>query len=116
MPSGGARLNAGAKKGLPFAKTLKKRMIRERIQKFVEDNLDPLLQAQLERALGCPIIDKKDDTGERIYDLPPSADSAKLLIEHAAGKAPQSIDITSKGESLKFLTDVEVMERIEKLK
>lgn len=100
MPSGGARPNSGPQKGAIYTKTLEKRLIQERIKEFVSENLDEILFAMKDKAMGCHLIDKSDSDGERIYDLPPDPAAAKLLIEHAAGKPAQAIDVTSKGEKI----------------
>lgn len=101
MPSGGYRANGkGPKPGAVYDKTLEKRAMREKTYAFVNEHLTHILTALLERAVGIAIIDKKDDTGEKIYDLPPDPAAAKILLEHAMGKAPESVDVTTGGAQL----------------
>lgn len=90
----------GPQEGAIYAKTIAKQAMRQRIYDFVNERLDGILESMHEKARGVAIIDKKDDTGERIFDLPPDPVAAKLLIEHAIGKPPEALDITSGGEKL----------------
>lgn len=107
----------GPKPGTTYAKTVEKRAIRERIQAFVEEHLPTLLESAFDSAKGHWALDKSDEDGTRVYEVSPNPIAMKLLIEHAAGKAPQSLDITSKGERLGgVLPPEEVAERIERLK
>lgn len=115
MPSGGPRPNSGPKKGTHYKKTLEKRAEREIIFSFVSERLAGILEAMHSKAVGCAIIDKKDDTGERIFDLPPDEKAAKLLLEYAYGKPQQYVDITSGGERV-ALTAQDLIERIKNAK
>ena len=80
--------------------------MREKTYAFVNEHLTHILTALLERAVGVAIIDKKDDTGEKIYDLPPDPTAAKILLEHAMGKAPESLDVTSGDKPIAILAHV----------
>lgn len=115
MASGGPRPNSGPKKGTHFNKTLEKRAEMETIRKFVSERLTGILEAMHNKAVGCAIIDKKDDTGERIFDLPPDEKAAKLLLEYAYGKPQQYVDITSGGEQV-AMTAQDLVERIKNAK
>jgi hypothetical protein len=106
----------GPKKGVKYRCTVEKERIRDAIRSIVEREVREMVERQIDRAKGCAIIDKKDDTGERIYDLPPDPAAFKTLIEQAIGKAPQALDITSDGDRLGFLTPEDVLERMKKLK
>ena len=64
----------------------------------MREKFSAIIDAQVELACGIAIIDKKDDTGERIFDRPPSAEAGKYLSEQTMGKAPQPIDLTSHGD------------------
>lgn len=103
MALGGSRPGAGRPKG---AQTLLKQAMRQRIYDFVSERLDGILESMHEKARGVAIIDKKDDTGERIFDLPPDPVAAKLLIEHAIGKPPEALDITSGDKPIAILANV----------
>lgn len=115
MGHGGARQGAGFPKGKLKQKTLEKKAEREIIFSFVSERLTGILEAMHSKAVGCAIIDKKDDTGERIFDLPPDEKAAKLLLEYAYGKPQQYVDITSGGERV-ALTAQDLIERIKNAK
>lgn len=100
MALGGARPNSGRKVGSKTKKTLEKLLARDRIREFVTANLDPILEAMKEKALGVTVVDKKDPTGVRVYDLPPDPNAAKLLFEHGIGKPQENLDLTTKGRPL----------------
>lgn len=102
-------------KGKVLDKTIEKRIEMEVIRSFVSERLTGILEAMHSKAVGCAIIDKKDDTGERIFDLPPDEKAAKLLLEYAYGKPQQYVDITSGGERV-ALTAQDLIERIKNAK
>ncbi len=100
MPRGGKRPNSGPQKGVSYNKTIVKRLELEKITSFVSERLTPILQALYEKGVGCAIIDKKDDTGEKIFDLPPNENALRLLLEYGYGKPSQAVDVTSGDEPL----------------
>ncbi|MFA6158973.1 MAG: hypothetical protein WC763_05140 [Candidatus Paceibacterota bacterium] len=106
----------GPQKGVKYPKTIEKELIRERIKEFVKEKLDGILEAAWDSAKGHWALDKSDADGTRVYEVPPNPKAIFGLIEHAAGKAPQSLDITSKGERMGNVTPGEILERIAKLK
>lgn len=80
--------------GVKYQKTIEAEAIREYWRARLAEEQEPLFQAMLDKAKGCAIIDKKDDTGERIYDLPPDPQAFKVLVEHSIGKPPDKHEIT----------------------
>lgn len=102
MPKGGYRKNAGRPKGSKDMKTLEKKWFREQFMARMKTEWDSVIDAQIELAKGIAIIDKKDDTGERIFDRPPDSSAGKNLIEQTMGKASDSLDLTSDGKPLKI--------------
>lgn len=96
MANGGARPNSGPKKGAKYKKTLEKEAFRAIFMEKMREKFGDIIDAQIELAKGIAIIDKKDDTGERIFDRPPSAEAGKNLIEQTMGKAPQHIEVSGK--------------------
>lgn len=114
MPKGGARPNSGPKKGTKQYRTLEKEAFRKIFMEKMREKFEDVIDAQIELACGIAIIDKKDDTGERIFDRPPSAEAGKYLTEQTMGKALQNIDVTSKGNEIGALSH-EDRARIDKL-
>lgn len=114
MPSGGKRPGAGYPKGRKNIQTLEKEAFRAIFMEKMREKFGDVIDAQIELACGIAIIDKKDDTGERIFDRPPSAEAGKYITEQAMGKALQSIDVTTKGRELGALS-AEDRARIDKL-
>lgn len=114
MPRGGARPGSGFPKGAKAKKTLEKEAFRAIFMERMREKFNDIIDAQIELACGVAIIDKKDDTGERIFDRPPSAEAGKYLTEQAMGKALQSVDVTTGGKEIGVLS-AEDRERIDKL-
>lgn len=100
MPRGGARPNSGPAKGTKQYMTLEKEAFRAIFMEKMREKFSAIIDAQVELACGIAIIDKKDDSGERIFDRAPSAEAGKYLSEQTMGKAPQPIDLTSQGDKL----------------
>lgn len=94
MPRGGYRPGAGKPKGSKDAKTLEKEAYRAIFMEKMREKFSDVIDAQIELACGIAIIDKKDDTGERIFDRPPSAEAGKFLAEQTMGKAPQRVEMS----------------------
>jgi len=84
--NGGKRPGAGPKWGAKKKKTLEKEWFRQRFMERMKEEWDKVIDAQIELAKGIAIIDKTDDTGERIFDRPPSSDAGKHLMEQTMGK------------------------------
>lgn len=93
MPHGGARPNSGPKPGTIYKPTLEKQAMRVVIQEFVREHLQEILEAQKDRAVG---LSYEGEDG-KVYKDKPDPVSAKLLIEHANGKAPESIELSGPG-------------------
>jgi len=51
-------------------------------------------------------VEKETLEGDIVYSKPPDPVAAKILMEYRFGKAPQSVDVTSKGESLNIKMNV----------
>ena len=77
-------------------KTLRKEAYREIFLEEMRDEFRPVIRAQVELAKGIAIIDRKDDTGERIFDRPPH-DVGMKLIEQMIGKPKQDAEVEHKG-------------------
>ena len=90
----------GPKKGAVYEKNKDAEQIRLFFRQRISEEKEALVNAMVDKAKGCAIIDKKDDTGERIYDLPPDPQAFKALMEHGIGKPPQPIEGTGEDGEL----------------
>lgn len=97
MALGGKRPGAGRKKGKA---NLEHEVMRAFIREKVIAEKEELIDSQLQKARGCWALDKKDGTGDKIYEIPPDPNAFKVLMEHGFGKPRQDVDITSGGKSL----------------
>ena len=118
MPKGGARPGAGKPKGYKHQGTLEKEAARKLLRERVCEKLIPLIDAQIENALGIKYLvvrDKKTgkfirvteamakvkvgDSEEviEVWEKDPSAHAFDGLVSQALGKAPQHIELTGEG-------------------
>lgn len=97
MPLGGKRPGAGRKKG---KQSLEKEAAKKVVYDFVVENLKPILNGLLERAVGVRAIKYNKKGEEIIYSIPPDPFAGKTLLEQGVGKPPESIDHTSGGEKM----------------
>lgn len=100
MPSGGARPNSGPKKGQKFAKTLERELFRKRFMEKMRERWDEIIDAQIDLAKGYALIDRSDETGNRVFEQRPDATAGKNLIDQTMGKAIDRVDVTSDGEKI----------------
>ena len=87
-----SRMN-GKKGGRPVAsKTLITQKIRERIVEKLYERIDPLIDAQLNSAIGV-ILKKTDNKGLHHYlEEAPSTSAARFLVEQVLGRPKESIE------------------------
>jgi len=103
MPRGGVRPGAGMPKGKKCLKTLEREAFRARYIARIAPEWDKIIEAELDLAKGFALIDKKDDTGERIYDRPPSVDAIKNIKAEIMGKPMDSVKLSGEGENGEIL-------------
>jgi len=98
--NGGARPGAGRPKGSLGKKARMKLEGRELIRKMVSERLSPMLESQLDLAEGL-YYEKEDSNGLiKVYKNKPDKGAAQMLIDHAYGRAKESIEHTGKMELL----------------
>lgn len=79
---GGRRPGAGKPKGTKQPQTLEKEMARAQLAEIVAAEIHPIAMALLKKAKAGDVM------------------AARELFDRAWGKAPQAVDVTSKGEQL----------------
>jgi len=91
----------GKKGGRPISsKTLIAQKIKERIAEKLYAKIDPLIDAQIESAIGVTLL-KKDSKGLAYYlQEAPSTPAAKMLLDHVIGKAQESVTHTGEIKGL----------------
>src|SRR5574343_2096608 len=94
----------GPKKGSKYKCTQEAAMFRDYLRKKMLEAKAEIVESMIQKAKGCPIIDKKDETGERIFDLPPDSRAFDSICDQAFGKVPQPIE--GSGEDGEFLHKV----------
>ena len=106
----------GPKKGKVYKPTIAKEKMREYLRERVAKELGPMIDGMMERIKGL-WVEEKTITGTKcVYQKEPDAQAFKILTDQAMGRAPESIDVTSGGSALQFITGAEVVERLNKLK
>lgn len=85
--------------------TLQKEAVRSYLIKAVEKEIEPIVQGHIELAKGI-WMEEIDEKGNpiKIYRKAPNQQAAEYLIDQAAGRASQAVDITSNGESVATTT------------
>lgn len=74
------------------SKTLITQMIRERMVQKIVEKLDPILDAQIQAAIGSLKLTRTDFQGRQsISELAPDTNAARLLFEHTIGKPKETI-------------------------
>jgi hypothetical protein len=91
---GGSRKGAGRKKA---QHTIETEAMRAFIVNKVKENLEPLLAAKLDLALGVRI---QGDDGESFYTKAPDPGSIQYLLNQSIGKPTEHVDVTSQGKAL----------------
>lgn len=93
MPRGGWR-GGGRPKGFKFPRTMRIEEAKAKAVEQILQHLSPLLQTQLEMALGDYYYEKVDDvTGKRkIFKARPQMSAITALLEFTFGKAKQPIE------------------------
>jgi hypothetical protein len=89
MPKGGARKGAGRKKA---QHTIETEAMRAFIVSKVKENLEPLLTAQLDLALGHLVQETDDEGGERVYSKSPDGKAIEYLLNQSIGKPTEFIE------------------------
>ena len=110
MPHGGARPGAGFPKGQKARKTIEKELFRQRFMEKMRERWDEIIDAQIDLAKGFALIDKSDDTGNRIFEKAPDASAGKNLMDQTMGRAIERVDVTSDGERI-FALPSELIEK-----
>lgn len=93
---GGKQPGAGRPKGSYGPEKKAEVLIRQEIKKFVADRIPQLLEAAYDSAKGHWALDKSDADGTRVYEVSPNPKSIFGLIEHAAGKATETVELSGK--------------------
>lgn len=91
---GGAREGAGRKPGQFNKSTMEVKELLDTTVDFTK-----VAGKLYELSQGIELA-KETAEGIVVYSKPPDAFASKILMEYRFGKAPQSIDVTSGGESL----------------
>lgn len=102
MPGGGRQPGAGRPKGMKNKSTIETEAFRAYLRQKISEAAEELIEAMVTKAKGCAIIDKKDDTGERIYDLPPDPQAFKVLMDYSHGKK-NDVKVEGPGENGEFV-------------
>jgi len=99
MPRNSAlqRSKAGRPKGSVSGNTLRAQKMREHLQKKVEEEFGPIIQAQIDLATGVVIQQKvklKNKTIDRYYTMKPDANAAKYILDQAIGRAKETLEVS----------------------
>lgn len=90
---GGKRANSGTKKGSKHKKTIEQEEARKILRDLVFAELRPIVMAQIDAAKGL-YVEEIDKFGKvRRYQKEPDKQAAQLLIEHAMGRPPNSLQL-----------------------
>ena len=83
--AGGARRGAGRKFGSKTKKTIETKLLRDRLKEKVAEKWDPLIDSQIDKAIGIVIM--KTEKGFPVFkDQGPDPNAFRTLIEQAIGK------------------------------
>lgn len=78
---------------------------RDEVRAIIESVIPLREQVELLAKLSRGVL-VQDGEGKEVYSEPPNVKALTVLLEQSAGKAPQSVDITSQGngifDALKF--------------
>lgn len=104
---GGKRPNSGSKKGQKYAPTIAKEQARELAREIITRKLEPLIDAQLNNAMGIRHLMVRDKTGkfERISANPDNPELEQAQID-AALKSGNAFWIYTKDPSVQAFTDL----------
>lgn len=100
---GGKREGAGRPKS---SATLRTQMLREALTKRFEKDADKYFDAWQDLALGHFVEVEGKDGQTKVYKKSPDGKALKDIMDQTLGKAPQQIDVTSKGESVGMVFDL----------
>lgn len=84
---------ARPKPKLPISDAEEKQIVRQVWHDFVKENLKDIMESMRDKAVGLKFIDAE---GDRVYEDKPDPVAAKLLLEHAIGRAPESLEVSGK--------------------
>lgn len=115
MALGGKRPGAGRKKGSKATHTVEREKAREYLINRIAEELNPIVTAQLEAAKGM-YVEELNDKGERIkvYRKLPNLNTGEYLLDQGAGKATETVDVTSAGKPIPILGNVPTHNRNKK--
>ena len=86
MAKGGLRPNAGRKKA---NHTIQAEKAREFVIRKVTENLTPLMESQLDAAVGHKYLDPREG---KVYTKSPDINAGKYLLDQTIGKAKETIE------------------------
>lgn len=95
MPRGGPRPGAGRPKGSKGGNTIAAEKLREFIIQKVREHVEPLMQAQLDLALGHKKLVKTKAGKELAYTISPDRNSIQYLLNQAIGKPRETVGVYS---------------------
>ena len=99
---GGARPNSGPKKGAVYQKTIDKIAAREALRKIVMRDMDRLVRAQIQNALGLSHLFVRDDAGRFVQ----ITDEKQIEGVLNAGEQDKYFYIHTKDPSVQAFTDL----------
>src|SRR3990167_303374 len=107
MALGGKRPGAGRKKGSKAGHTITSEKARAYVIARIAEELEPIMTAQIEAAKGI-YIEELNEKAERIrvYKKAPSLSAGEYLLDQGAGKATETVDVTSAGKPIPILGNV----------
>lgn len=85
---------------LPALRTKRALLKIPEVEARIAENIEPMLQAMLDLALGIHVQVSKLIEGEvqtRVYQQPPDYKALAFLIENVIGKVPQRVEMTGDG-------------------
>lgn len=101
MPRGGARPNAGAKKGSKHAATISKEMAREALRQIVLKHMDAMTEAQVAAAKGLKYLVKRAKQGGKFEVVTEEMIKAGILEQDDV-----TIEVWDKQPSTPAFTDL----------
>ena len=110
---GGRRPGSGRPKGSKATHTLKSEEIRKYLVERIAEQMEPLINTQLDLALGLYYEETDKDGVKRIYQQKPSKEAARYLLDQAIGKSKDMIE-TSTAPSFDLITLLRGAEEEEK--
>lgn len=98
MALGGKRPGAGRKKGTKASHTIQAEQARAYLINRIATELEPIVTGQIEMAKGINYVGKIGKKKAVIYTKLPDSYTAKYLLDQAAGRAKETLEVNAPPE------------------